>query len=309
MMKILLTLCCFILFVPMTLAQTPTPTPPPPPAPPVPSLPLPIEPEGLDFVWWQDPNEGAFAIQIPQGWQTQGGMSDVFGVKQPVFSVISPDNANYIGFGSVPIEWGVLITPELESEGWSDGQSVTGETGMFIYFSQFVTGAKAAQILIDSRAGTNCESYEITEVNDFKREVIDGVIYSPGEAYFDCNLNEVMYSGYFYAVTIAYPLEGIGTVWTIDTVHIIFALPNNFEMMTDILRYMLETTRYNPAWVETLSEPNPDVYEVLSVQIADDTLLSGVVSQIIGLSYQRTQSIIAEHNAMVDLDYEFLPLP
>lgn len=302
MKKSLLALCCLILFAPMTLAQTS------PPGPPMPSTPTPpVPPEALDFVWWQDPNEGAFALQIPSGWQTSGGMLDVFGAKTPIFSVVSPDNANYIGIGSVPTEWGILITPELEADGWTDGQSVAGETGMFIYFNQFVTGAKAAQILIDNRAESNCDSYDITEVVDFEREETDGIIYSPGEVYFKCTLNEITYSGYFYVLTAAYPLEGIGTVWTIDTVYIIFALPNNFAVVLDVLRYMIETIRYNPEWVETLSEPDPDAYAVLSEQVPDDTLLKDVVSQIIGLSYQRTQTIIAEYNAMPELGYEFLP--
>lgn len=304
MMKIFLTFCYFILFASMTFAQTSQPGPPMPatPTPPVP-------PEGLDFVWWQDPNEGAFAMQIPQGWQTQGGMLDVFGTKSLSMNIISPDNANYIGIGTVPTEWGIILTPELEALGWQNQQMVAGDTGLFIAVDEFRTGAKVAQLYADRRVQPNCESYEITEANDYKREEIDGIIYSAGEVFFKCDLNGTTFSGYYYALTIAYPIEGVGTVWTIDNFYTILALPNNFPLAINTLIYMLETLRYNPEWVDALTPPEPEDYAVLQEQIEGDALLNDVVSQIIGLSYQRTQTIIAEHNAMVDLDYEFLPLP
>jgi hypothetical protein len=184
---------------------------------------------------------------------------------------------------------------------------VAGETGMFIAIGEFRTGAKTAQLYADRRVQPNCESYEITDVNDFEREEVDGVIYSPGEVYFKCVLNDTTFSGYYYVVTVAYPIEGVGMVWTLDTFYTMFVLPNNLPLAFNILRYMIETTRYNPEWADALSEPDPEQYAILSDQLPDDTLLKDVVSQIIELSYQRTQTVIAEHDAMIELDYEFLP--
>ncbi len=285
-----------IWLVPMTTAQTETPT-------------APIPPEAIDFVWWQDPIEGAFATQIPLGWQVTGGMSDVFGVKSMTINVTSPDNRNFIGIGTVPIEWGIILTPEMEAEGWAEGDSVANDRGLFIAISEFRTGAKAAQLLADGRVEPNCDNYEILATNDYKREEEDGIIYSPGEVQFKCTISDVSYSGYFYAVTAVYPIEGIGTIWTIDTLYSIFVLPNNLPIATATLQYMLETTHFNPDWVEALSDPDPESYATLQEQVEDDTLFNDIVSQIIDLSHQSLLSYMTGIDGMFEFDYEFLPLP
>ncbi|HRF96618.1 MAG TPA: hypothetical protein PLZ51_15530, partial [Aggregatilineales bacterium] len=69
---------------------------------------------------------------IPLGWQVNGGMSDVFGVKSMTINVTSPDNRNFIGIGTVPIEWGIILTPEMEAEGWAENDSVASDRGLFI---------------------------------------------------------------------------------------------------------------------------------------------------------------------------------
>jgi len=293
---LLIMLIGMIGLVPMTTAQTETPTPP-------------VPPEAVDFVWWQDLNEGAFATQIPLGWQVTGSMSDIFGIKSLSINVTSPDNRNFIGIGTTPIEWGILLTPEMEAEGWTDGDIVAGDTGFFIAISPFRTGSKAAQLLAEVRVMPNCENYETTNTYDYEREEVDGIIYSPGEIQFKCTLNDVTYSGYYYAVTVAYPIAGIGTIWTLDTLYAIFVLPNNLPIVANVLQYMLDTTHFNPAWVENLSEPDPNSYATIHAQVEDDALFNDIVSQIINLSHQRMTEYVADTDGIFEFDYEFLPLP
>ncbi|HRF94816.1 MAG TPA: hypothetical protein PLZ51_06475, partial [Aggregatilineales bacterium] len=104
-------------------------------------------------------------------------------------------------------------------------------------------------------------------------------------------------------------IEGIGTIWTIDTLYSIFVLPNNLPIATATLQYMLETTHFNPDWVETLSDPDPESYETLQEQVTDDTLFNDIVSQIIDLSRQSLLSYITDIDGMFEFDYEFSPLP
>ena len=293
----LITLICLGMITTLSSAQTETPQ-------------APIPPEGVDCVWWQDPIQGAFAVQVPFGWTVRGGMSDLFGVLAINFNVISPDSRNFIGTGTTPIEWGILLTPELEAEGWSDGDMVAGDSGLFIAISPFRTGAKAAQLLADGRVQPNCDAYQMLATNDedtFEDE--NGVIYSSGEAQFKCTINDVAYSGFYYATTVAYPIEGIGTVWTVDTLYSFFLLPNNLPIAVNALQYMLKTFHFNPEWLATFAEPNPEAYATLEAQLPDDTLLKDVVSQIIGLSHQSMREYIKTINGLYEFDYEFLPLP
>lgn len=293
----LIILICLGMITSLSSAQSDTPQ-------------VPVPPEGVDFAWWQDPIQGAFAVQIPLGWTVSGGMSDLFGVQSINFNVISPDGRNFIGTGTTPIEWGIILTPELEAEGWSDGDMVAGDSGLFIAISPFRTGAKAAQLLADGLVQPNCESYEILDT--FDEEIIEdenGVIYSSGEAQFKCTINDVTYSGFYYATTIAYPIEGIGTIWTVDTLYSFFVLPNNLPIAVNALQYMLQTFHFNPEWLATFAEPNREAYAVLEEQLPDDTLLKDVVSHIISLSHQRMREYIKTINGLYEFDYEFLPLP
>lgn len=298
--QMLILFACLGMITTLSSAQTETPTPPIPPA-------------GVEFVWWQEPNEGAFAIQIPMGWQMYGGMLDIFGTKRVAVTAISPDNHNILTIGTNTIELIIVPTPELDALGYRDGHVFIQETGFLVAVSPFRTGAKSAQIMADTYIKPSCTSYEITNTYDYEQEELDGVIYSTGEAQFKCVFNDVTYTGYFYAMTIAQPIEGLGYVWTMDTFYGIFTLPNNIVIAADVLQYMLETTTYNPEWIQaqiaSADQALADVYATFQDEVSDSALLDATLSQIIGMSQQSLMETIASMDGTYQYEYEFLPLP
>lgn len=289
---------CLAMIVVSSNAQTDIPT-------------LPAPPEGVEFVWWQEPNEAAFAMQIPVGWRIQGGMLDIFGTKRISITAVSPDGRNMITIGTNTLELIIVPTPELDALGYFDGHVFIQDEGIVVAVSPFRSGAKSAQIMADTYIKPNCESYQITNTYDYERQDIDGVIYSPGEAQFKCNINNVTYSGYFYAVTIAHPIDGLGHVWTLDTFYGILALPNNIVIAAQVLQYMVQTTIYNPAWIDaqraSADQALTTIYDAFQVELADSALLDATLSQIIGMSQQSLMQNITSMDETNEYNYEFLP--
>jgi hypothetical protein len=57
----------------------------------------------FEYVRWRDPNEGAFSVEIPQGWKAQGGtVRPVADLVQGKVDVVSPDGAVSLYLGDSP---------------------------------------------------------------------------------------------------------------------------------------------------------------------------------------------------------------
>lgn len=89
-------------------------------------------------------------MQIPVGWQMQGGMLDLFGIKRVSITAASPDNRNIITIGTNTLELIIMPNSELDALGYEDGHVFIQDTGIVVAVSPFRSGAKSAQIMVDN---------------------------------------------------------------------------------------------------------------------------------------------------------------
>lgn len=176
-------------------------------------------PGGVQYVRFSDPREGAFTMDVPAGWKTNGGLVRLTPVyAQPAVESVSPDGQIRIMVGDAAIPPFIDPTGDMFLSRLPEG-SVYGSVTRV---RRFTPGAVFCRDYVLGRLSQVCPNPQITEVKDrpdLVPKVADNSFLarmsrvSIGEVSFRCGEQAQPKVGVCQART-----EGVGSPWAVNPI-------------------------------------------------------------------------------------------
>ncbi len=263
---------------------------------------------GIQYIRWQDPLEAAFSVEVPNGWQVQGGLTrggplDV----RPWVALVAPDSTMRIiaGDGNIPLFSSPTFSM-LATGIWPGSWYDPGYGNKFLV-KYYLAGADFAKEYISQMISQWCSGVQVTDARDrpdvsqpinqsYMQSAYGGIIsqISTGEAAFTCTMNGQPMQGYLFAGTnltrdtSSYEIAG---TWNMQYLLGYVAQKDRIETAEAVLGRIVKSYQSNAAWAQAQQG-----VAAASSQIVSQT--SNQISQIITDSYwtrQGTQSNAARN--------------
>ncbi len=220
------------------------------------------------FVAWRDPAEGAFAVDVPRGWNVRGGTVRTTRVEPHyVVRATAPDGGATIFWDDPRLLLRQIPNAYTARLGLRPGQVIPSAWGGRLLIEPYEPAATAAleyarqfmcrrptrieggRILEQARALT--ERFGPIARAEGKRIVVDA-----GEVGFRCG-DRV---GYVYAVTLAADQPGTpAALWLVYRLGGYMARPTDSAAAAAAVREMLATFHLNPQWLEAFARESNDL--------------------------------------------------
>ncbi|MCK4304239.1 MAG: hypothetical protein KAY24_08360 [Candidatus Eisenbacteria sp.] len=251
------------------------------------------------YVTWTDPNEHAFSVEVPQGWQVKGGMFRYASVDtRPAFELISPDQKIRITYGDAQLPPFVVPNPMMESTGFSEGSMYSPGYGVRMQVMRYMSGRDFARQYVAS--GLSGQHPDLRFVGERDRpelvQAVNGLYANAGMGIqFTLDAGEVSFAfsqggqdmrGYCLATT---QLVQTGYVanWIVKDLLGCLSTRDREPEARAVLRHIMATLRVDPQW------------------FAMQQGVAGATSQIVNNTNQEISKIITdtyEHRQRVDDD-------
>ena len=260
----------------------------------------PVRPS-VTFVRFQDPNEGAFSLDVPQGWRVNGGLvrKAPVDVRSQVLAV-SPDNQIVLRIGDADIPPYVIPTPLLAQTGFREGSWYSPGYGVQMQVLRYMGGQQFAAFWVNTKISGVCGNLQMMSGRPLPQTVqaMNAIMARHGSGYvrqrldagdvaFRCQQGPMPMAGYLFAATLATgTAEGAGT-WNVDQLQGYLAAVERAGEAQAILSRMVESVRLNPAWVRMQQNITGNVSSIVAETGAH-------VAKVISESYWNRQSSEAE---------------
>jgi hypothetical protein len=276
----------------------------------------PVRPD-VTFVRFQDPAEGAFSLDVPQGWRVTGGLLR----KAPVdvrsgVVASSPDNQVHLRIGDVEIPTFTTLTPMMAQLGFREGAPYSPGYGVNMIVMRYRPGEQFARYWVTSRVGSVCPGLEIVGARPLPQTVhaMNAIMAqhgSPvmrqqlhaGDTAFRCRQNQAPAVGYLFVATLLTAGNDGGALWNVDQLQGYLSPPERAGQAQSILAHMIGSAHLNPQWVRMqqnvtaatsriVADTNAHISKVItdsywSRQASQDELSRKRSNQILGLEDTR----------------------
>jgi hypothetical protein len=217
---------------------------------------MPDQPTG--WVNWTDPVEGAFTIDVPQGWQVMGGIRRP--MPQDPRSVIqarSPDNKAQIFIGDEKIPGfiepdGFFMMAPAEGSWYSQGLMVMKFRNGEQYAREY--GMNFFSWLFGQQATLTASNPDPTTEMQYPRQyLLPGTTVSAGIAQFSVTTPQGQGAAMVSAVVSRTPMPGApGGMWNVQLINRSAVLDASLIMPTvDKMRHMIASFVFNQQWLAT----------------------------------------------------------
>jgi hypothetical protein len=256
---------------------------------------------GVAFVPFRDPSEGAFTLEVPQGWRVSGGLVRKASVDVRSSVVASsPDNQVHLRLGDVELPTFSIPTPMLLQLGFREGSPYSPGYGVSMIVMRYLPGEQFARYWVASRVGSVCSGIQIVSAQPLPQTVqaMNAIMArngSPvmaqrlhaGDAAFRCQQNQAPAVGYLFVATLLTAGNDGGGVWNVDQLQGYLSPPERSGQAQAILARMVGSVRLNPEWVRMQQSITAS-----TSQIVADT--GAHISKVISDSYWSRQASQAE---------------
>ncbi len=237
---------------------------------------------------WQlfsDPNEGAFQLEMPQGWKNSGGTARRTALQYRNWAVaISPDGETILAINDAAEGSYITPSPMLAATGFGPGSMYNGGGNLYVV-APFQPGAQFAISWGQRKLPAHCASIRVTgsrPLPDLARQINaymggTGITYDYGEAQFACDKNGMAMNAYVFARTLLAGVGGQGGLWYADIIEAFLAPAPVAGMAAGLLAHMVKSARLNPSWVARQSQTTMDVSRIATQTNAaiSDSLMRG----------------------------------
>jgi hypothetical protein len=204
------------------------------------------------YVRFTDPAEGAFSMDVPVGWQVQGGMWR-FGYFDArwMMTVRSLDGAMIVRISDASIPPYALPGPYTGTQ----GQPYTRPKQFQMIVSDYRTGADYARLYALHRFKGVCTT--LAPQPGAWEPQMHGVMgnteganrVTQGSVGYACQSPQGLRSAIVYARTIEYPTQTGNGFWVVEPVVSILAVPRDLPAAFAVTQHMLDSWQKNPQWV------------------------------------------------------------
>jgi hypothetical protein len=246
---------------------------------------------------WQtftDPNEGAFDLEMPQGWKLSGGTLRRTALQYRTWaSAISPDGETILAIND-PLE-GSYVTPSpmLAMAGFQPGSVYDGGGGNKYVVAPYQSGAQFAAAWGQRQLPAHCSSIKVTSSRPLPELAqklnaylgASGLGLDYGEALFSCDKNGMPMTAYVFSRTLMIRTAGQYGLWYADMIEAFLAPAPVAGVAAGLLAHMVKTARLNPSWEARQSQTNMDVSRIA-------TQTNAAISDTVMRSWEQKGAII-----------------
>jgi len=213
----------------------------------------------VTYVNWKDPQEGAFTVQVPQGWKVAGGAYHLTAtdVRSSV-TMISPDGQMRIFFGDANIGAFIGPTQMLAYAGMREGGYYGLGDGSKLEIRRLITGAQFARNYAQNRFASQCSAVQVqsggdrqdltaTFLQSARAEGMTNAQLTAGDAVFSCATKSGQLQGHVIAATLL-PLPGQSTIWYVYRLNGYIAAPQSQQAADSIAQKVMQSFRVDPQW-------------------------------------------------------------
>jgi len=270
------------------------------------------EPEGgrepaapkVQYVKFTDPNEQAFTLDVPQGWQTRGGTARRASVDLVhALQTVSPDGRIQIQFNDPNIPAFALPNQVLAFSGFPEGSWYSPGYGVRNLVKRYVPGGQFLAEYLQQNYKPRVEQFEFVSqterpdiVADFNRIYAQfqsyGVQFSQhaGEAAFRFQRNGEPYVGFGTCLTqVVYMPSMGGGNWNVAMLLVYTSPEAEADFVQEIFSRMFKSIQWNPQWLASQQQLTANVSRIVS-QTGQE------ISKIISDTYWTRQGVLDNVN-------------
>ena len=259
------------------------------------------EPAGPTYEPWQDPVEGAFSLEVPQGWLAQGGTVRPSSVLvQASFEATSADGAAVFALGDA---YPFFTEPNevLAYAGIGEGGTYVAPDGYASPVEWYAPGAEfVTRYLLPERA-PNAEVTGFVDRPDLAQQLATIGInrYDVGEVEYRFTRDGRPYVGGALAVTELLA-GGVGTAWHVWRLYMYEAPEERSSEAIGSLLHAAETFAIDPEWARMQAEITAEQSAIIAEmgEAVSDAIVEGYEGR------QATLDALAERRANAMLEVE-----
>lgn len=204
----------------------------------------------LTYARWVDPREGAFAVELPAGWSTQGGLQRTTWNRRVAYQSVSPDGAAML-FAGDPTLPRMFVMPNDITARYGKGQNNTWGPDA-LYVAPFQSADQLGAMLVAQRFGGQVTAtrprpdlVEITRRNPLLPPGSSAA--TAADVEFRLGDGRI---GVLTLTTFGNVSAGVGGNWWADGVHGFVAPPQRAAQLGRALAHLVASTQVNPAWAQ-----------------------------------------------------------
>ena len=228
----------------------------------------------VNWVVFTDPVEQAFSLDVPDGWNVDGGVKRISEIDiRSGTTIQSPDQMTTIFYGDRNIPIFTVPNAILARGGYHAGMWYYAGPGVNLFIEPYMSGRAFAAKWGYYRISHLCSNAQITSSEDLNNasQAMNNIyaqygiytsVYS-GEATFSCDLNGTPEYGYVYSATELVRNQ-TGELWDVKN-FIGFVAPAQLTRETfDIIVHMAQSYRLNPQWVAAQNNMNAQYENIVT---------------------------------------------
>lgn len=278
-------------------------------------------PQTYSFVRWTDPRENAFSINVPQGWNTVGGLYRLSATDvRPSLQLLSPDHQIWVFVNDASI--GIFMQPSqmLMRSGFREGSMYPLPDGSKIAVRRYLPGQQFAQEYVESVMRRRCGDLRVLSsssrpdlVSAYRAELIsEGVPggnpqVTAGDVSFTCSVRDKSSTpatpmrGYVAAGTVSLSV-GQSPLWFAQRIYGYFAPAERQAEADAVCQQAAKSFQLNPQWrmkqreisAATVQQDNQRSQQIRSRAMAAIAQDQRQTSEMISSSYAYRQKTLNE---------------
>ena len=208
------------------------------------------ETPSISWTPFEDRGEGAFTIDVPQGWAAEGGTYrfGYFDVRW-MMDVHSPDGKILVRLNDANVPPYELPAPSLPPE----GQPYSKPQQFQMVVSRYRDGSAFAQTYGKERFKSVCRNVTVKDISwkPKPQDIPAGATVtqkSEGTFSYTCDTEDGPRVAEIYARTVSFPVQYGTGFWVTDPLVSILATPENSAAAEAVAQHMIESWKKNPQW-------------------------------------------------------------
>lgn len=236
-------------------------------AQPAPVAALPIVQQWSAF---QYPQEDAFTLDVPRGWQVNGGTFWWNALQFRNWVLVTAPDGNTVIAINDPREGSYVVPSQmLAMAGFHAGSLYSGGGGTIYTVARYLTGSQFAAIWGERRLAGFCEgvtlrgSQELPQLTEQVNVIAQayGISHDAGEATFSCMRNNMPMRA-DVLVSVAAIGGQAGAIWYAEWIEGFVAPAPLAGVAAGTLMHILQSIRVDPQWVMRTPQTNLDVSRI-----------------------------------------------
>jgi hypothetical protein len=213
----------------------------------------------VTYVNWSDPQEGAYTLQVPRGWQVSGGAYRLSATDiRNSATMISPDGQMRIFIGDTNI--GAFIEPKqaFAYAGMREGSYQTLGDGTRLEIRRFMTAAQFARNYAQNLLASQCSAVQVESGGDrqdllpafsqaIREDELTSAQTTAGDAAFSCAGKSGQLHGHVYAIIMRIS-SGPSTLWYAYRLYGYIAAPQSQQAAEGVSRQVMLSMRIDAQW-------------------------------------------------------------